>query len=528
MSNNIPVLIVGAGPTGLMMACELARHGISFRIIDKKSEPTTGSNATWIQPGTLELLDHIGISDSFIRKGHICNAIHLHLKGKDLARIPLENIDSIYKYILMLPQKETEIILTEHLEDLGNQVERSLELIDIKQLPDSVTCTIKYPNNKTEEITSDWLIACDGANSTVREKCGIFFPGEDLSEQFMVADAHMDSFMLKNEIHVFFDKGIICGVFPMGHDNYRINANLHQDAPRMNFIDIEVKEIIAERTYGAYNISSVSWISPFWIHGRLVDDMRQGAIFFAGDAAHIHSPAGGQGMNSGLQDAYNLAWKMALVIKRQAKDTLLDSYQLERHPVIKKIVDQTEKLTKMTLFDKTFITKLNKFDERIKRSPIRFTKKITMELTQLDMKYEDSPIIDYDDKLNNDSPMQGEHAPNVTIDKETDFYDHLHNAQHNVLFFSGLKYDEKKLTKIEEIHKWLNRKFPNLIKAHIISLEKMKDVNNVILDVDAHIHNRYHIKGPAVYILRPDNIVAYRSKSLDYDEIGKFLELYLE
>lgn len=527
MSKNLPVLIIGAGPTGLMVACELARRGIAFRIIDKKAEPTISSNATWIQPGTLELFNHIGIVDPFVRKGHRCDAIHLHVKNKSLIRIPLEYIDSIYPFILMLSQAKTEELLAEYLLTFKYKIERSLELINVTQQNDSVISTIKFPNNQTETIKSDWLIACDGVNSTVRKQCNIFFPGDDLSEQFMVADAKMESFMFKNEIHVFFDKGTICGVFPMGHDNYRINANLHQEAPRKIFIDKEVVEIISERTDASYNIHSVSWISPFWIQGRLAKQMRKDCVFLAGDAAHTHSPAGGQGMNTGLQDAYNLAWKLALVIQGKAKKSLLDSYQAERHPVIKQLVEQTDQLTRMALFDRSAATKLIKFSDKIARSPVSFTKKITMKLTQLDIDYKDSPIIDYVDSINNHSPKSGHHFPNVMIESSKDLYQYLHNTQHNILLFTGPKNIKKKLSKLIELQQWLLSSFPELITVHIISPEKMSGIKSFIFDAEGVLHNHYQIKTAVIYILRPDNFIAYCSKKFSQKAIKEFFQHYL-
>lgn len=527
-ANIIPVLIVGAGPTGLMMACELARNNIDFRIIDKKKESIQGSNATWIQPSTLEILDHINLADKFIKKGHICNAIHLHSSKKDLVTIPLDYIESIYPYILMLPQTQTEKLLTERLNKSDHKIERSLELIEVKQENNKVYSTIKKTQNKTEIICSNWLIACDGANSTVRNSCGDVFPGEDLSEQFMVADAHMGSFSFNNEVHVFFDKGTVCGVFPMGHNNYRINANLHQNAPRKLFIDKEVKEIIYERTYGDYTIDSVSWISPFWIRSRLVDQMRHGAIFLAGDAAHVHSPAGGQGMNAGLQDAYNLAWKLALVIRGKAKDRLLDSYQAERHPVINKIVSQTNHLTKMALFDKSFLTKLQKFSDKILSDPEKYAKEIMMELTQLSLSYQDSPIIDYHDNINHQSPKQGEHAPNVVMDQTTHLYAYLRNTQHNVLLFCGHEQNDASLQEIKTLQKELNMTLAGLVKTHIISTQKINDGGDVIFDAKSKIHDRYRINTPAVYIIRPDNYIAYYSRSFDSHSLKQFLCQYLK
>lgn len=346
MSNKIQVLIIGAGPTGLMMACELARHGVSFRIIEKKSEPTLSSNATWIQARTIEIFDHIGIADHFIKSSNLCRAINLYIDGKSFVKIPLNHIDSIYPFILILPQSETERLLNQHLEKLNQKVERSIELVDIKQNDNTVISTILHSDGHTETISSEWLVACDGANSTVREKCKIFFPGEDLPEQFIVADAEIESFMSKDEVHVFFDKGTLFAAFPLRSNQYRISANLHLNYPRKNFSEREVIEMAQDRAHGAYYIKSVSWISSFWVHSKVVKHMQHGSIFFAGDAAHIHSPAGGQGMNTGIQDAYNLAWKFALITKGQAKPSLLRSYHEERYPVASEIINQTDYYSK--------------------------------------------------------------------------------------------------------------------------------------------------------------------------------------
>ena len=361
LSNNLPVLIVGAGPTGLMMAAILARYGINFRIIDKKSERTPGSNATWIQTRTLELFDQLGVLDKFLKVGHRCDAINFYEDGKHLSQLSLKNIESIYPFILTLPQNKTEELLEEYLKGFNCGVERSVELIDIKYDSDIVTSTLKNTDGYADIVKSNWLIACDGANSLVREKCGFHFPGEDLTEQFIVADATIDfSYLSKDEMHFFFDPGTVLTAFPLGSNRYRLAGNLHFELPRKSFYDVEVIEMVQERAHGNYYVSDVSWVSSFWIHGKASESMRKGPIFLAGDAAHIHSPAGGQGMNIGLQDAYNLAWKLALVIKAKAKLSLLETYHIERYPVIYESVEQNEFYTKLALFDKDFLAKLKK------------------------------------------------------------------------------------------------------------------------------------------------------------------------
>jgi 2-polyprenyl-6-methoxyphenol hydroxylase-like FAD-dependent oxidoreductase len=534
MSDSIPVLIAGAGPTGLMMACELARHGIAFRIIDKNAGPTLGSNATWIQTRTLEILDHLGIANRFLKAGHTCNAINLYADGKSLLKIPLAQIGSTYPFILMLPQSETERLLNEHLNELKAHVERSLEFIEAKQDKNKVISTIKYPDGRTETITSDWLIGCGGVSSTVRETGEFSFPGQDLPEQFLVADAQMSSYLPTNEIHVFFDKGeifpdkgTILVASPLGSNKYRITANVYQGHARKNIYAHEVIDIVQERCHGEYRVEDISWISPFWIHSNLIDHMRHDLTFLAGDAAHNHSPMAGQGMNTGLQDAYNLAWKLALVIKGEAKSSLLDSYQDERHPVISKVVNQTEQLTEMALFDKTFLIKLRTFCDEASHENSEISQHIAEEIEQLDIQYKSSSVIDYDEYINKKSPRQGERAPDVSIDQTTRLYDHLRNTQHNILLFTGLSVSTEIMTKIKETQQWLNKTYSDLIKTHIISTEKLQDTENIIFDVNGIIHKCYDVETNVIFIIRPDNYIAYCSKSFDINLIGKFFQKYL-
>lgn len=531
--SQLPVLIVGAGPTGLMVACELKRHGIPFRIIDKNTESTKGSNATWIQTRTLEIFDIIGILNHFLKPGHKCEAINFYLKGKEIGKISLTEIDSIYPYILMLPQSKTEQILEQHLLHLGTKVERSSELLTIQETDQGILSTIRQPNQVTENIISDWIIACDGANSTVREKCHIAFPGKNLPEQFMVADAKMSSSLPTNEIHVFFDKGTIFpskrtifAAFPWGEKEYRLTANLYLDSPRQSFTAQEVKEIVSERTYGNYIVENVSWISPFWIHSKFVNQMNHGAIFFAGDAAHIHSPAGGQGMNTGIQDAFNLAWKLALVIKQKANISLLNSYQKERLPIIEDIVTQTDFYTNMFLFDKDFSSKLKEFNHQLSEHPA-LSRKIAEQLTQIDIRYKKSPIINYSQKPNTGSPQQGERAPNVKINNSKNLYDYLSNSLHYIMIFAGNNPTKEDLNNIKKLQDFIGDKFSDLIKILVITPKPLESIKNIILDPTSSLSNSYKVNCFCTYIIRPDNYIAYFSKGSDASSIGDFLKNYL-
>lgn len=523
--NNLPVLIVGAGPTGLMMACILTQFGVNFHIIDKKPERTLASNAIWIQTRTIELLDQMGILDRFAKIGHRCNAINLYADGKHLSKLSLKHIDSIYSFILMLPQSETEKLLEEYLMKSNHTVGRSVELIDVKYNGDIVTSTLKYADGHTETITNNWLIACDGANSIVRDKCGFHFPGEDLKEQFMVADATINfSHMPKDEIHFFFDPGTVLATFPLGENRYRLAANLHLDHPRQKFYEQEVIELVQERAHGKYYVTDVSWISPFWIHGKMVEHMQKGPIFLVGDAAHIHSPAGGQGMNTGIQDAYNLAWKLALVINGKAKSSLLESYQIERYPIVKEIVDQNEHFTKLALFDENFLTKLKKLSQALSNgSTIEFENKFGNQLTQLDIQYKNSPIINYAHKPNFLQP--GQRAPDQHIGQST-LYRYFSMTQHTLLLFTGQNPSNKNLETISHLQKSIQNQYPELIKSYIVYNNHINE-SNTIVDTNWVIHESYQVNKPAIYIIRPDTYISYYSDDLNIELIEKYVRTYL-
>ncbi len=509
MNTQSPVLIVGAGPTGLMMACELARHKIPFTIIDKKPDRIRSSNATWIQSRTLEIFDQIGIASRFIRAGHPCRAINLYIGGKPLATIPLHHIDSTYPYILMLPQSDTERFLTERLKELKHDVERSQELIDIKMEDDNVISTIKMADGKTKTITSQWVIACDGSNSIIRDKCQIVFSGEDLTEQFVVADAKIDSYMSTNEVHIFFDKGTVFAASPLGGSQFRIAANIHQNARRKVIYDKEVIDLVQERGHGVYYIKNVSWVSPFWAHGRCAEKLRHGSIFLTGDAAHIHSPSGGQGMNTGIQDAYNLAWKLALVIQGKAQPSLLDSYEAERYPVVSELIKQTETYTKMTLFDKSFLTKLRKFFHEIDEPTLE---QISNKLAQVSNQYKNSPIINYH------GLKEGTRAPDVLK-----LFSNLRNNQHNILLFT------ESADKVKQLQQWANTTYPDLIKIHVISKQPIANVENNIVDADGVIYKKYQVSSnEALFIIRPDGYIGCSAEECDQSYIDSYLNQLLK
>lgn len=523
MRNRALVLIIGAGPTGLTLAYELARRGVPFRIIDQKPQPTQSSNASWIQPRTLEIFDLMGVVDAFLRRGNNCEAMQFYIDGKEACRLPFAGIPSVYPYIIQLPQSETERILTDRLTTLGVKIERGVKLTGVLENKDGVTCNITHANGEIEMLDCDWLVAADGANSTVRELGKVHFAGEDIQEQFIVADATIESGLSKKEVHFFFEQGLIFVAYPLGHDKYRIIANLHLPYVRKLFTEREVKELAQERAHGEYYIKKVEWISPFWVHSKIVKNMRHGRIFLAGDAAHIHSPVGGQGMNTGIQDAFNLGWKLALVVQRKANESLLNTYHEERYPVVHRIVQTTEKITKAVLSENGFIQQLKTFSDSVTEPLSSDIQKYITTLSQCDFWYAPNIAIAKPSHVYTKLPV-GSHAPEVLFGKQDCLYRRFRDGKHHLLVFLNQKEASMVVNSLNEPLKTL---MADNIVLDIISLKGVSDFPDTILDTDGAIQAAYQITEPGLILIRPDNIIAYTEAGLMGTGLMHFLKHYL-
>jgi len=304
---DVPVLVVGARPTGLMMASQLARHGIRCRVIDTAPHPTRLSKALAIHARTLEIFENIGIADRFVSSGVKAHGGSIYSGGKRIAHFLFDGLDSRYNYALMLPQDETEALIEKHLESFGLQVERSTELIGFTQDSQSVVATLRLANGREEPCRAEYLIGCDGAHSSVRHALKLAFEGAEYEENFALADVMVDSSMPNDEIVGFASEKGIVFFFPITNGRYRLITDVQTTRPDRDPTLEELQSIVDDQCHIAARLHDPRWTAYFKIHRRQVASYRIGRAFLAGDAAHIHSPAGGQGMNTGLQDAYNLA-----------------------------------------------------------------------------------------------------------------------------------------------------------------------------------------------------------------------------
>jgi 2-polyprenyl-6-methoxyphenol hydroxylase-like FAD-dependent oxidoreductase len=339
------VLIVGAGPTGLVLALWLTRLGVKVRIIDKAAEPGTTSRALAVQARTLELYRQLDLAEAVVAKGHQVLAGNLWVKGERKAQISLSALGAgvtPYPYLQIFPQDEHEKLLIARLEALGVAVERRTELMGFVDHAEGVTLRLRGSDGSEQDCEARYLAGCDGARSKVRERIGTGFPGGTYPQIFYVADIEATGPALNGELHVDLDEADFLAIFPLaGAGRARlIGAVRDANAETLTFADVSDRAI----DHMKVRIGKVNWFSTYHVHHRVTQHFRKGRVFLAGDAAHIHSPAGGQGMNTGIGDAINLAWKLAAVLKNRAPEALLDSYEAERIGFARRLVATTDRV----------------------------------------------------------------------------------------------------------------------------------------------------------------------------------------
>lgn len=346
------VLIVGAGPVGLTMAAECARYGLSVRIIDRASHATETSKALVVWSRTLELMDRMGCTEAFLAAGIRGHAASFRSGGRVLGHARFDDVDSPYNFALMLPQRDTERLLAEHLRGFDVTVEREVELATFRDTGEQVEAHLRSPGREIETAGVAWLIGCDGAHSAVRHGLHMAFRGQPQGDDWVLGDVRLSGPGAPpgDETVLYLHRDGILGIFPMPGDRARIIATLGRSDParaRPTPTLDDFQALIDHRTGGGFRAEDPVWLSNFHVNERKVASYSRGRVFLAGDAAHIHSPAGGQGMNTGMQDAINLAWKLAMVTRGIAAPALLDSYSPERSEVGDMVLRNASRLTDM-------------------------------------------------------------------------------------------------------------------------------------------------------------------------------------
>jgi 4,5-epoxidase len=431
MSSDPNVLIAGAGPTGLALACGLLASGVTVRVVDKAFRPAQTSRALGLQPRGIEVVERLGALNGLPDRALQLERIVVHVGGKQAASVGVgQRTGLVTRPGLVISQAEVEAELRRRVDELGGEIVWGREVTAAKQ--DAHGVRVGLADGGQSQV--GWLVGCDGAHSRVRELAGIDFPGVPLAERFLLVDVHADLPLARHAIHVWLDGTGVFGAFPLpGPDLWRLMAPAADPGGEANLVAdevvlAEVARLLEERAGCDRSLlRDPEWITSFRIHRRLAATYRAGMILLAGDAAHVHSPFGGQGMNTGIGDAENLAWKLAMVVDGTAEAELLDSYEAERRPVAAHVLKWTGGAGNLILGDHAVARLLrDRLVVPLMNRP-SVQRRVWETVSQLKVTYRDGPLGGRARRrFSRATPLPGDRVPDVGCARADDARTTLH------------------------------------------------------------------------------------------------------
>ncbi len=511
------VLIVGAGPTGLSLAITLRRYGIPVRIIDRAMQPSSVSKALAIWSASLEAMQGMGVIDEFLRDGARLNALCIGDGVRQLARMEVgEGIDSPFPFPLLIPQSETERLLNARLSALGVTIERGVELSGLTQDEDGATATLDHANGRTEVARARYLVGCDGARSEVRRALEIPFEGSTEPQTFLLGDVRIDGGGLDHKnIYLWWRRGGTVALFPFEGETWRIFAMRDNDAASDIPPTVDELQSHADR-YGppGMRLRDPSWLSAFKINERVAARYRVKRCFLAGDAAHVHSPAGGQGMNTGIQDAVNLGWKLAhALLGLGDPKLLLESYEPERRAIARDVVKAAEQKLHLAFSSGAAMRIVKDIAVSVFGNLPIVQKRLQVELSETEIVYREGPLVALGAPPRIPRRTEvGARARDAILTiggQDKPLWPLLCESRHTLLLFedAGSAIDTTKLGQTDE---------------HLAVLRLTAEN-----DPDKQVRARYHLRGAGWVLIRPDQVVAARGVGSDFTLLNRYLDCVL-
>ncbi|HTK37716.1 MAG TPA: FAD-dependent monooxygenase [Pyrinomonadaceae bacterium] len=505
------VIIIGAGPTGLALACQFIRDGIDFVIVDKKEGTTPYSKAIGVQARTLEIYEQIGLADELVSLGSRAEKARMVEGGKVRGEIAFKDIGeglSPYPFLLIVEQGKHEKLLYDFIQSHGEKIFWQNELTDFSQNENGVTVQIKNANGETQTINAKFLIGCDGAKSFVRHKLGLELVGGTFERLFYVADVEIDWEFSHEALHVCLAQNTVTAFFPMrGSDkNWRIVGTFPEGhkADEGEILYEEVERQIVADTELNLDITRVNWFSVYKVHSRAVNKFSEGRCFLAGDSAHIHTPAGAQGMNTGIQDGYNLAWKLSAVLRGFASEKLLDTYNDERLANAKHLLKTTDQFFNFGASDDWFVsffrTHIFPYVAGFAFSLDIVKKAIFPLVSQIGINYRDSRLSETTGSF---SVKAGDRMPYFLVDGES-FYDNLREPRFHLIAFTDGRQSAFEM-KTQALGK-----YADIIDVHSLPLYP-------------HIAEIFGTKSAFTILLRPDNYIGLITNGNAPEAVQKYL-----
>ncbi len=510
------------------MAGELARRGVPVRIVDKSEGIERTTRASLVHSRTLEVFHDLGIVDEIVARGWRHAGMSQYVDGHLVSHVRYGDVDSPYPCGYAVRQYDTEEVLEDWLRGLGVTVERRTELVDLVQNEDHVRATLRLPDGREEKVDTPWLVGCDGAHSLVRHLNREGFSGEADPHQYVIADVAVDGDLARDEAHAFLGERGAFFLFTLTKDRNLVAADLatYHDAATETPTLEEIQALMDERGPGGLRVRDPAWRTYFRVHYRVADHYRHERAFLAGDAAHIHSPVGGQGMNTGIQDAYNLGWKLALVSGGLASELLLDSYETERRDVARDVLEVTRRVTE-GIVDWPGLAEADRkrwLANLVVPEVARVRGEEHAEALDLDYRKSAACSEDVAEGLGA-GPHAGAQVRDctslVTEGARGTLFDLLRGVKHTLLLFAPPHTDV--LASLGDVQS----EYPSLLDPYLV-IPPESDVAPppgviAVHDVGGLLASRFEVSGPSLYLIRPDGYVGYRSLPASVEGLRAYL-----